>query len=296
MNISVRKLAWIQHASQRHWVGDGYPVRRVFSYGEPVGRALSPFLLLDFAGPMEFPPTVQRLGIGEHPHRGFETVTIVYQGEVEHRDSSGGGGRIGAGDVQWMTAASGVVHQEFHGTQFARLGGTLEMVQLWVNLPSKHKMSAPRYQAITSDRIPSVNLPRGAGVVRVIAGEYESAQGPADTFSRLNVLDVRLRAGSRAVFQVQDHDTAAFVVLSGVARVTNHEDVTEAGMAVFDSRGTWFEVEAVKDTTLLTLAGEPIDEPIVGQGPFVMNTQEEVLQASYDYQNGKMGHIVANST
>src|SRR6266850_7758428 len=175
----AKKLRCIQRSADRHWVGDGFPVRTLFAYPN-LGQVLSPFLLLDYAGPVEFPPTEERRGVGEHPHRGFETVTIVYEGEVEHRDSSGGGGSIGRGDVQWMTAASGLVHEEFHGREFARRGGMFEMVQLWVNLPARDKMAAPRYQGIGHGAIPTVGLPDGHGAVRVIAGEFAGAKGPAN--------------------------------------------------------------------------------------------------------------------
>ncbi len=288
----MRKLAFVQHTNQRHWVGDGFPVRTVFSYDE-LGAELSPFLLLDYAGPETFAPTRQRRGVGEHPHRGFETVTIVYDGQVAHRDSSGAGGLIGPGDVQWMTAASGIVHEEYHGEEFARRGGPFQMVQLWVNLPAKHKMDGPRYQAIANAQIPAVPLPDEAGLVRVIAGEYERARGPAQTYTRMSVLDVRLKAGSRAVLQVPDGDTAAVLVLNGIARAGNGEEVFEGGVAVYERQGTEFEVTAVENATLLVLTGEPINEPIAGYGPFVMNTQSEIAQAFRDYQSGKMGRIAA---
>src|SRR4249920_2169471 len=191
---SVKKLRCIQRSVDRHWVGNGFPVRTLFAYPN-LGPVLSPFLLLDYAGPREFPPTKERLGVGEHPHRGFETVTIVYDGEVEHRDSSGGGGRIGPGDVQWMTAASGIVHEEFHGRDFAKRGGMFEMVQLWVNLPAKDKLAPPRYQSITRGEVPTVDLPEGGGTARVIAGALAGATGPAKTFTPLQVWDLRLKSG-----------------------------------------------------------------------------------------------------
>jgi len=292
MKTSMKKLAFVQHTNRPHWVGDGFPVRTVFSYDD-FGAELSPFLLLDYAGPQRFAPTDRRRGVGEHPHRGFETVTIVYDGQVAHRDSSGGGGLIGPGDVQWMTAASGIVHEEYHGAEFARRGGLLPMIQLWVNLPAKYKMDEPRYQAITSAAIPTVHLAADAGVVRVIAGEYGSARGPAGTHTRMSVLDVRLKAGARAVFQAQDGDTAALLVVNGIAQVGNSEEVLEAGIAVFDRRGTAFDATALEDATVLVLAGEPIDEPIVGEGPFVMNTHAEIVQAFSDYHSGKMGRMAA---
>src|SRR5262245_10169438 len=266
---AVRRLRSIQRSADRHWVGDGFPVRSLFAYPN-LGPVLSPFLLLDYAGPREFPPTSERLGVGEHPHRGFETVTIVYAGEVEHRDSSGGGGRIGPGDVQWMTAASGIVHEEFHGRDFARRGGMFEMVQLWVNLPAKHKLTPPRYQALLDAEIPTVPLPGGAGTVRVIAGEYAGRQGPANTFSPVHVWDVRLKGS--ATLAVPAGVTTALGVLKGRLRANG----AEAGAAEYvhlDRRGSAIELESAEGATALLLAGQPLDEPIAGYGPFVMNTE-----------------------
>ncbi len=286
----MKKLSFIQRNNQRHWVGDGFPVRSIFSYNDRAAE-LSPFLLLDYAGPAHFPPTTQRKGVGEHPHRGFETVTIVYDGEVEHRDSSGGGGVIGPGDVQWMTAAGGLVHEEYHGTAFAKRGGAFEMVQLWVNLPAKDKMATPGYQGITSARIPRVKLPDGAGTVRVIAGDYNGTHGSARTFTPVNVWDVRLHAGKRAAFTVPADYTTALFVLRGRIRLPEGESVAEAEVAVLERAGTDFSVEVLEDTTLLVLNGQPLNEPVVGHGPFVMNTRAEIQQAMMDYQNGKMGHM-----
>jgi redox-sensitive bicupin YhaK (pirin superfamily) len=287
---SAKKLRCIQRSVDRHWVGNGFPVRTLFAYPN-LGSVLSPFLLFDYAGPMEFPPTDERLGVGEHPHRGFETVTIVYEGEVEHRDSSGGGGRIGPGDVQWMTAASGIVHEEFHGREFARRGGMLEMVQLWVNLPAKDKMAPPRYQSILNSQIPAVSLPNGQGTVRVIAGEYAGARGPANTFTPIHVWDLRLCSTKRTELTVPDGYTTALVVLKGTLRVNGSEAIESVEVGLFDRVGKRISIECVKDTTALLLCGEPIDEPIVGQGPFVMNTSQEIRQAMADYLSGKMGHL-----
>ena len=286
----MKKLSFIQRNNQRHWVGDGFPVRSIFSYNDRAAE-LSPFLLLDYAGPTNFPPTTQRKGVGEHPHRGFETVTIVYDGEVEHRDSSGGGGVIGPGDVQWMTAASGIVHEEFHGTEFAKRGGPFEMVQLWVNLPAKDKMAKPGYQGITSAQIPGVALPDDAGTVRVIAGDHNGTRGPARTFTPMNVWDVRLNAGKRAAFTVPAGHTTALFVLRGRIRLPDGAEVGEAELGVLERAGENFAVEALENTTLLLLNGRPLNEPIVGHGPFVMNTRAEIQQAIIDYQNGKMGHM-----
>ena len=292
MNTQVTKnVSFIRRSDDRHWVGDGFPVRTIFSY-DALAEKMSPFLLLDYAGPANFPPTEQRLGVGEHPHRGFETVTIVYQGEVEHRDSSGGGGKIGPGDVQWMTAASGIVHEEFHGADFAKQGGPFEMIQLWVNLPKKDKQASPGYQAITNAQIPRVDLPQGAGSVRVLAGEYEGASGPAHTFSPMNVWDVRLIGKRRAEFHVASGDTTALFVLKGKIKLPGGELVGEAELAVFERDGEQLAIEALENTTLLFLSGKPLNEPIVGRGPFVMNTEAEIRQAFADYQSGRMGRIV----
>jgi redox-sensitive bicupin YhaK (pirin superfamily) len=291
----MKKLSFIQRNNQRHWVGDGFPVRSVFSYND-LGAELSPFLLLDYAGPTTFPPSPQRRGVGEHPHRGFETVTIVYDGEVEHRDSSGGGGIIGPGDVQWMTAASGIVHEEFHGPGFSAQGGPFEMIQLWVNLPAKDKKAAPGYQSITSAQIPRVDLPGAAGRVRVIAGDCNGARGPARTFTPINLWDARLNAGQRAEFRVPPGHTTALLVLKGRVRLAGGELVGESELAVLDRADAAFAVEAQEDATVLVLNGQPIDEPIVGYGPFVMNTHPEIEQAIADYQNGRMGRIPARAT
>jgi hypothetical protein len=285
-----KKLRCIQRSVDRHWVGNGFPVRTLFAYPN-LGSVLSPFLLLDYAGPMEFPPTDERRGVGEHPHRGFETVTIVYEGQVEHRDSSGGGGSIGPGDVQWMTAASGLVHEEFHGRDFARRGGMFEMVQLWVNLPAKDKTAPPGYQSILNGDIPAVALPDGQGTVRVIAGEFAGTKGPATTFTPIHVWDLRLTSDQRTDLTVPDGWTTALVVLKGALRVNGSEPIRAAEVGLFDRAGTRFHIDSANGTTALLLSGEPIDEPIVGSGPFVMNTAQEIRQAIVDYQNGKMGHL-----
>lgn len=287
---SVKQLRSIQRSADRHWVGNGFPVRSLFSYPN-MGAALSPFLLLDYAGPMAFPPTSEHLGVGEHPHRGFETVTIVYSGEVAHRDSSGGGGSIGPGDVQWMTAASGIVHEEFHGAHFAQHGGILEMVQLWVNLPAKDKMSPPRYQGISNSQIPSVNLPAAQGQVRVIAGEFAGIKGPAKTFTPIHVWDIRMNHDQSTDLTLPDGYTTALVVLKGALQINDSEVIVPAEVGLLDRKGNSVRITSKEDTTLLLLCGEPIDEPIVGSGPFVMNTAQEIRQAMADYQSGKMGHL-----
>ena len=288
----MKKLLSKRRNNQRHWVGDGFPVRSIFSYSD-APQDMSPFLLLDYAGPATFSPSQHRRGVGTHPHRGFETVTIVYAGEVEHRDSAGGGGTIGPGDVQWMTAGAGIVHQEHHGAEFAKRGGPFEMIQLWVNLPAKDKMAKPGYQGITDSQIPNVALPNGAGSVRVIAGAFEGKRGPAKTFSPINVWDVRVKAGHRVEFKVPDGYTTAVFVLKGSIQLGSDE-VAEAEMAVLAAEGEAFAFDASEDSTLLVLNGQPLNEPVVGYGPFVMNTQDEIEQAFSDFQSGQMGRIAAS--
>ena len=288
----LKQVLGVYEAPRPHWVGNGFPVRSLFSYGDH-GKALSPFLLLDHAGPHDFTPTTGRRGVGSHPHRGFETVTIVYNGEVAHRDSTGAGGTIGPGDVQWMTAGAGILHEEFHSEAYARTGGAFEMVQLWVNLPAKDKMAAPGYQTLLNADIPTVALPGGAGSLRVIAGDYAAAHGPAHTFSPINVWDVRLHTGASTELRAQPGHTLALVVLHGTVLV-NGEEVARAGQLVhLDRAGDVVQLEANNDVTLLWLSGEPIDEPVVGYGPFVMNTEEEIRQAITDFNSGNFGRIPA---
>jgi len=273
-----------------HWVGDGFPVRSLFSYSH-LGRELSPFLLLDYAGPHMFEPAKTPRGVGQHPHRGFETVTIVYDGEVAHRDSTGQGGVIGPGDVQWMTAGGGILHEEFHSPGFTKAGGPFRMVQLWVNLPAKDKGTPPGYQGILSTDIPTVELPDGAGTARIIAGKFGSATGPARTFTPINVWDVRLKAGSSVTLDLPDGHNSALVVLAGHVTVGGSQSVGEAEMALLSSEGGGVAVEADGDAVILVLTGEPIEEPIAGYGPFVMNSQAEIRQAIDDFNSGRFGQI-----
>lgn len=288
-SVTTKKLVSIRRNNAGHWVGDGFPVRTLFNYSDQ-GAALSPFLMLDYAGPTDFPPTKQRRGVGEHPHRGFETVTIVYAGEVEHRDSSGGGGKIGPGDVQWMTAASGLVHEEFHGRDYAARGGPFEMVQLWVNLPASEKMSPPRYQAILDKQIPAIKLPDGQSTVRVIAGEYAGVPGPTRTFTPIHVWDLDLNIAQPIELEIPTGYTTLLVVLKGAVQ-TGTETIAEAEVGVFERSGQTLRIDRAPGTRALLLCGQPIGEPIVGYGPFVMNTREEIQQAMQDYQSGKMGHL-----
>jgi redox-sensitive bicupin YhaK (pirin superfamily) len=271
-------------------VGDGFPVRSLFSHASH-GDHVSPFLLLDYAGPANFTPAEQPRGVGVHPHRGFETVTIVYQGEVEHRDSTGNGGLIGPGDVQWMTAASGILHEEFHSRAFTRKGGMLEMVQLWVNLPAKAKNADPGYQTLLDADIPAVDLPDGAGRLRVIAGEFDGRKGPAKTFTPIDIYDVRLNRGGVATLRPREGHTVAVVVLKGTVQINGGEIAREAQFALLDRSGGEVRLEANGEASVLVLSGEPIDEPVVMRGPFVMNTEGEIRQAMIDFQSGRFGTL-----
>lgn len=288
----MKRVSSIRHAGHGHWVGDGFPVRTMFSHHSH-GSAISPFLLLDYAGPAKFPPSDKPRGVEEHPHKGFETVTIIYSGAVEHRDSSGGGGIIGPGDVQWMTAASGLVHEEMHGRDFTKRGGILEMVQLWVNLPAKDKKSKPHYQSIASEQIPVVELPDQAGKIRVIAGNYSGVTGPASTYTPINLWDMRLNTGHHTELRVPDGHNTLLFVLSGQIELGGGQSLHDAGLAVYDMKGDSIALTTNKDSKLLLISGEPIDEPVVARGPFVMNTEAEIRQAFEDFQAGCMGQLVS---
>ncbi len=289
----MKKILGVHSAPPGHWVGDGFPVRSLFSYNGSHNRDLTPFLLLDYAGPAKFEPSMRRRGVGEHPHRGFETVTIVYQGGVAHRDSTGAGGLIGPGDVQWMTAASGLVHEEFHSDEFTLNGGTLEMVQLWVNLPAKAKMGPPGYQTLLNKDIPQVDLGDGAGTARVIAGSFHGHKGPARTATHVDVWDIRMGAGHMTTFPAPEGHTLALVVLNGDIVVDGTTKATGAQFVLFDRAGADVTIEAKSDATVLLLSGEPIDEPVVGYGPFVMNSREEIAQAMADFNAGKFGRMAS---
>ncbi|MBV4459288.1 pirin family protein [Pseudomonas sp. COR58] len=286
----MKDLIGIYTSPRGHWVGDGFPVRTLFSY-DNLARHISPFLLLDHAGPAEFTPTEERRGVGQHPHRGFETVTIVYDGEVEHRDSTGSGGKIGPGDVQWMTAASGILHEEFHSRDFARTGGRMEMVQLWVNLPAKDKMAAPGYQTILDGDIPDIELKDGAGRLRLIAGEFDGRKGAARTFTPVDVWDIRLNAGKALDLDLHEGRNTALVVLRGSVQINGREQAAVGQLALFERNGRQVTLKADADAVVLLLSGEPIDEPIVGHGPFVMNSEAEIHQAFADFQSGRFGRM-----
>jgi quercetin 2,3-dioxygenase len=285
----MKKVIGVYGNERGHWVGDGFPVRTLFFY-QPMGAIMSPFLMLDYAGPAQFTPTTQRRGVGAHPHRGFETVTIVYSGEVAHRDSTGESGTIGPGDVQWMTAGSGILHDEFHSEQFSQQGGVLEMVQLWVNLPAAYKMTAPAYQAIQKAHIPNLMLPDDVGSLRLIAGDCEDLGGAARTFTPMQVWDVQLKKGATVQLPANAGWNAALVVRKGVV-IADGAVATDARMLVFSPEEQGVTLTAEEDTAALWLSGKPLNQPIVGHGPFVMNTQQEIVAAIEDFRAGKFGFL-----
>lgn len=287
----MRRIIGIHGNDHQNWVGDGFPVRSLFSHAS-LGQAASPFLLLDYAGPTAFVPARHPRGVGSHPHKGFETVTIVYQGEVEHRDSTGQGGVIGPGDVQWMTAGDGILHQEFHSQNFTRKGGTLEMVQLWVNLPAADKGAAPGYQGIGAEQIPVVDL-GAAGLARVIAGTLRGHDGAARTFTPINVWDLRLKGGHKLTLDVPEDHNLALVVLKGRIAVGGQTATEARSLHLAPGTGP-VEIDIPEDSTVLLLSGQPIDEPVVMHGPFVMNTGQEIAAAIADFQSGRFGRIPAS--
>ena len=286
----MKNIRTIHRQGEGHWVGDGFPVHTVFHYQER--PQLTPFLLLDHAGPADFAPSDRQLGVGWHPHRGFETVTVVYEGEVDHQDTAGNGGRIGAGDVQWMTAGAGLLHKELHSAAFTRRGGRFEVLQLWVNLPAKSKITAPRYQELRANDIPVVRLGE-ASSVRVIAGEFGGAKGPALTFTPVSLLDVRLHAGQDLRLSLKDGYTAALYVLKGKVLLNGAEAASATELVVLDREGDEITIQATADATLLVMNGRPIEEPVAGYGPFVMNTPEQIQQAFKDLHAGRLGKIPA---
>ena len=285
----IKSVFGVYEPGSTHMVGDGFPVRNLFPSND-LDRHVSPFLLLDYAGPHEFEPTDRPRGVGEHPHRGFETVTIVYQGAVAHRDSAGHAGVIGPGEVQWMTAASGVVHEEMHEKNWAKRGGTLQAIQLWVNLPRVLKMSEPRYQTILNADIPVVGLD-GAGRLRVIAGVFQGAKGPAHTYTPIELYDLQLDADSRIELSLPEGYSTSIFLLQGRASVNGSQEAGDAELIVCKREGSQVTVATQAASRFLVMSGKPIDEPIARYGPFVMNTKAELVQAVEDYQAGKMGHL-----
>ncbi len=290
--MKKRNIEMIASPRMPHWVGDGFRVHNFIPSGYHLEmERMNPFILLDYNSKFYFPPSEKPLGVGVHPHRGFETVTIAYKGRVEHHDSSGGGGVIGEGDVQWMTAASGVLHKEFHEKEWSKQGGEFQMVQLWVNLPAKDKMSNPKYQAITNADMGKVVLDNDAGVVEVIAGSYNGTKGAASTFSPIHLLNAKLNKGGKALFSFPANYNTALLVVEGNIIVNDTEKVPTDHLVLFENRGEEFTVEAGDDSVVLIMSGEPLGEPIVAHGPFVMNTRQEIIQAFQDYNQGKFGYL-----
>ncbi|WP_299010213.1 pirin family protein [uncultured Tenacibaculum sp.] len=288
--MKTRSIEKIVKPGTPHFVGDGFRVHN-FIPGSSSMQRMDPFIMLDYNSKYNFPPTDKPKGVGVHPHRGFETVTIAYKGRVEHGDSAGGGGIIGEGDVQWMTAASGVLHKEFHETEWSKTGGEFQMVQLWVNLPAKDKMSSPKYQAITNAEMAKIQLPDGVGEVEVIAGEYKGNKGPASTFSPVNMFNVKLKKGAKTQLTFPAHYTTAILAVEGSVKVNESNNVLENHFALFKNDGDTITLEALEDAVILVLSGEPLNEPIAAHGPFVMNTKQELIEAFQDFNTGKFGYL-----
>ncbi|MBN8622988.1 MAG: pirin family protein [Flavobacteriales bacterium] len=289
--MATKKVELIAAPKPAHFVGDGFRVHNFIPSGYHLDmKRMDPFIMLDYNSKFHFSGTDTPRGVGVHPHRGFETVTIAYQGRVEHGDSSGGGGIIGQGDVQWMTAASGVLHKEFHETEWAKEGGIFQMVQLWVNLPAKDKMSPPKYQAIKNSEMKNVDLGEN-GFIEVIAGEFNGEKGPATTFSPVNLMNAKLKSGGKAEFSFPANFNTAALVIEGNIMVNGEEKVPTDHLALFQNEGESFTIEAAEDSIVLILSGEPLNEPIYPHGPFVMNTREEIIQAFDDFNNGKFGYL-----
>ncbi|WP_028891958.1 pirin family protein [Tenacibaculum sp. 47A_GOM-205m] len=288
--MKTRNIERVVKPGTPHFVGDGFRVHN-FIPGSSSMQRMDPFIMLDYNSKYNFPPTDKPKGVGVHPHRGFETVTIAYKGRVEHGDSAGGGGIIGEGDVQWMTAASGVLHKEFHETEWSKKGGEFQMVQLWVNLPAKDKMSPPKYQAIENAKMAKVQLPNNEGEIEVIAGEYKGNKGPASTFSPVNMFNVRLKKGAKTQLTFLEHYTTSILAIEGSVKINEAENVLQDHFALLANDGDTFTLEALEDTVVLVLSGEPLNEPIAAYGPFVMNTQEELVEAFKDFNTGKFGYL-----
>lgn len=288
--MNTKKIEIVVAPKEPHFVGDGFRVHNFIPSGFHLDmKRMDPFIMLDYNSKFNFPATDIPKGVGVHPHRGFETVTIAYQGSVSHHDSAGGGGTIHQGDVQWMTAASGVLHKEYHAEEFYKKGGIFQMVQLWINLPAKDKMSAPKYQAIEHKNIPTVEVENGT--IEVIAGEYNQTKGAASTFSPVNMLNAKLTSGGKASFNFPAHYNTALLVIEGEIKVNNEEIVPTDHLLLFANEGENFEIEATGNSVVLILSGEPLNEPIASYGPFVMNTQDEIRAAFDDFNNGKFGTL-----
>ena len=286
---NIKKVKVSYTVDQKHWVGNGFHVYGLLRPTEDLNKYISPFIMMDYASPKEFSKTNERRGVGEHPHRGFETVTFSYQGEVEHRDSSGGGGIIKPGDVQWMTAGSGVVHDEFHSVNFAKEGGVFEMVQLWVNLPKKNKMTKPKYQELKSKDIPRINLGDDTEL-RVIAGDYRGCKGPSSTFTAINIYDITSKNSKNISLNFRNNTNTIILIMNGELQIEK-KNFKEKNIIIFDQDGENISCKISKDFKGLILNSEPINEPIIAHGPFVMNTKKEIMEAIEDFHNGKMGSI-----
>ena len=288
--MNTKNIEAVIAPREPHFVGDGFRVHNFIPSGFHLDmRRMDPFIMLDYNSKFHFPATDKPKGVGVHPHRGFETVTIAYEGSVSHHDSSGGGGTIHQGDVQWMTAASGVLHKEYHAEEFYKQGGIFQMVQLWVNLPAKDKMSAPKYQAIEHKDIPTVEVENG--FIEVIAGEYNQTKGAASTFSPVNMLNAKLNEGGKANFSFPANYNTILLVIDGEVKVNNQEIVPTDHLLLFTNEGEDFSIEATENSVVLILSGEPLNEPIASYGPFVMNTQEQIREAFEDFNNGKFGTL-----
>ena len=290
--MGIKKVISTHQPNPPHMVGDGLPVRNMFSYRDLGKAELSPFLMLDYGSPSKFPPTQKKLGVGMHPHRGFETVTLVYQGGLQHRDTAGNFGEIGPGDVQWMTAGSGVLHEEMHSNGFRETGGTLEMIQLWVNLPAKEKLTAPAYQTLLASDIRTVKTADGKVTTRIVAGTMGDAKGPARTFTPVNLYDVQFSDASELTIEVPEGFTTAVFVMEGSVTIGDTADISGMGLAVLERQGTELKLKTAGAARLLVMNGAPIDEPVVGYGPFVMNTHEEISQALKDFSSGRFAGAV----
>ena len=289
----LRRIEGIYPPPAFHWVGDGFRVAGYFSAIPDGRRRLDPFLLLDYHPVYEYPPTTRRLGVGPHPHRGFETVTFAFRGSVEHHDSTGAGGVIGPGDVQWMTAASGILHKEYHAEDYSRAGGPFQMAQLWVNLPARCKMDPPGYQPILAGEMGMAQLADGAGVVRVVAGEYQGVKGPAKTCTPINIYDARLNVGGELTLSFPEGQTVALLVMEGEVTINGAAEAGENDFVLFAREGRSVSIIARSQAQIFVLNGEPIGEPVVPYGPFVMNSEQEIEQAISDFNSGRFGHLEA---
>lgn len=287
---AVKKVEMIVAPPPKHWVGDGFNVSGFFPHGPLSAERMSPFFLLDYNAKMQFAPRERPYGVGPHPHRGFETVTIAYKGKVAHHDSRGGGGVIGEGDVQWMTAGSGLLHKEYYEKEFSAAGGEFQMVQLWVNLPAKDKMTEPKYQAIANAEMTRIALEKG-GEIEMIAGEYAGEKAPASTFTPIHLYNLKMKKGERAELEFPENFTTALLAIEGSALINDSDALPQDNLALFENKGESLSVEASEDGIFLLLSGEPLNEPIAQYGPFLMNTQAEIAQAIDDYRQGKFGYL-----